>query len=162
MNLKKPIGQINFPKMESSQQKYPPNPRDSTNIFSILFFSWTIPLFKKGYGKILELEDMFRPLKSDHSNLLGDRLERYGFLLQSYNTKLTLKYNKSEDPSRRYGNWIKVNTTEFNHKSFSKAIALFKIRYCSPPLNWLYKLTLRTYINNSNPVAMLLLLLKTR
>ena len=62
--------------MESTQQKCSPNPRDNTNIFSILFFTWTIPLFKKGYGKILQIEDMFQPMKSDHSNLLGDRLEK--------------------------------------------------------------------------------------
>ncbi|EFN66324.1 Probable multidrug resistance-associated protein lethal(2)03659, partial [Camponotus floridanus] len=37
---------------------------------------WTISLFKTGYKKILELEDLFDPLKVDRSNLLGDRLEK--------------------------------------------------------------------------------------
>lgn len=62
--------------MESSQQKSPPNPRDTTNFVSALFFTWTFPLFKKGFSKILQMEDMFRPLKCDHSDLLGDRLEK--------------------------------------------------------------------------------------
>lgn len=61
--------------MESSHIKLEPNPRDITNFLSKIFFIWTIPLFKKGYSKILQMEDMFRPLKSDHSDLLGDRLE---------------------------------------------------------------------------------------
>lgn len=61
--------------MESSQRKLPPNPRDNTNFFSKIFFLWTIPLFKKGYSKILQMEDMFRPLKVDLSESLGNRLD---------------------------------------------------------------------------------------
>lgn len=61
--------------MESSQRKFLPNPREKTNFLSIILFTWTIPLFKKGYGKVLQIEDVFRPLKSDNSDLLGDRLE---------------------------------------------------------------------------------------
>lgn len=61
--------------MESTKRKLPPNPREKTNLLSLLFFTWTIPLFKKGYGKVLELEDIFQPLKSDRSDKLGDRLE---------------------------------------------------------------------------------------
>lgn len=63
--------------MESSQQKFPPNPRDGTNFLSRIFFTWTIPLFAKGYKKVLQMEDMYRPLKCDNSDLLGDRLEEY-------------------------------------------------------------------------------------
>lgn len=55
-----------------------PNPRDTANILSILFFSWTIPIFKKGYRKLLEIEDVFRPLQVDKSQSLGERLQRYG------------------------------------------------------------------------------------
>lgn len=62
--------------MESSQQKCLPNPRENTNILSKLFLLHTIPIFKKGYGKILQMEDMFRVMKSDNSNLLGDNLEK--------------------------------------------------------------------------------------
>lgn len=61
--------------MESTQRKYQPNPRETTNILSVLFFTWTIPLFRKGYSKVLEMSDIFQPLTSDHSDLLGNRLE---------------------------------------------------------------------------------------
>lgn len=54
-----------------------PNPRDTANIFSILFFYWTIPIFKKGYQKLLEIEDVFCPLEVDKSKALGERLQRY-------------------------------------------------------------------------------------
>lgn len=62
-------------KMDRSQQKFLPNPRDSNNVFSILFFTWTIPIFKAGYRKVLQMEDMYRPLRCDLSDSLGDRLE---------------------------------------------------------------------------------------
>lgn len=61
--------------MESSQRKWPPNPRESANILSIIFFTWTWPLFKKGYQNILKLDDIFKPLRCDKSETLGDRLE---------------------------------------------------------------------------------------
>ncbi|EZA62696.1 putative multidrug resistance-associated protein, partial [Ooceraea biroi] len=37
---------------------------------------WTLSLFKTGYKKVLEVEDLFDPLKVDRSTLLGDRLEK--------------------------------------------------------------------------------------
>jgi ATP-binding cassette, subfamily C (CFTR/MRP), member 4 len=52
------------------------NPRENANIFSILTFWWTIDLFKTGYRKVLELNDLFKPLKVDESASLGDRLEK--------------------------------------------------------------------------------------
>lgn len=61
--------------MESIQRTLPPNPREKTNIFSLLLFTWTIPLFKKGYAKVLQLDDIFQPLKCDKSDALGNRLE---------------------------------------------------------------------------------------
>ena len=61
--------------MESNHFKLPPNPRESANILSIVFFIWTLPLFKKGYEKILKLGDIFQALTSDKSDRLGDRLE---------------------------------------------------------------------------------------
>jgi hypothetical protein len=33
-------------------------------------------MFKKGYSKVLEIGDLFRPLKVDESGRLGDRLEK--------------------------------------------------------------------------------------
>lgn len=62
--------------METAIPTLPTNPRDHANIFSIIFFCWTIPLFKKGYRKILEIEDIFQPLIADKSQSLGERLER--------------------------------------------------------------------------------------
>lgn len=62
--------------MQSTQRTLPPNPRESSNIISNLTFAWTAPLFKKGYSKVLELSDIFRPLNCDRSKLLGDRLEQ--------------------------------------------------------------------------------------
>lgn len=61
--------------MESNQRELPPNPRETANIWSIIFFGWTIPLFKKGYATVLQLNDVFRPLNCDKSQSLGDRLE---------------------------------------------------------------------------------------
>lgn len=62
--------------MQSLQKPLIPNPRDKANIFSVLTFWWTLDIFKIGYRKILELEDLYKPIKVDHSELLGDRLER--------------------------------------------------------------------------------------
>lgn len=63
--------------MESNHCKLPTNPRESANIFSIIFFTWTLPLFKKGYEKIqFKLSDIFQPLTSDKSDRLGDQLEK--------------------------------------------------------------------------------------
>lgn len=62
--------------MESSRRTLPKNPRDTSNIFSILTFAWTMPLFKKGYTKVLQLDDFFRPLNCDKSELLGEKLEK--------------------------------------------------------------------------------------
>lgn len=62
--------------MEQSEQKNSENPRDSANIFSILTFWYTLDLFKKGYTKVLEINDLFKPRKVDESGSLGDRLEK--------------------------------------------------------------------------------------
>lgn len=62
--------------MESTKRKFAQNPRENANIFSVLLFYWTIPIFKKGYRKILELEDIFQPLNVDRSEELGDRLDK--------------------------------------------------------------------------------------
>lgn len=61
--------------MEATRRKLLPNPREKANILSVLFFAWTVPLFKKGYAKILQLDDVFQSLNVDKSELLGDRLE---------------------------------------------------------------------------------------
>lgn len=61
--------------MEAIRKPLAPNPRENANILSVLTFWWTIKLFKKGYKKVLELQDLFKPLEVDRSDNLGDRLE---------------------------------------------------------------------------------------
>lgn len=62
-------------KMESKHRKLPPNPREKSNILSLLLFGWTFSIFKKGYTKVLEFDDIYEPLKCDKSDLLGDHIE---------------------------------------------------------------------------------------
>lgn len=62
--------------METDKPILRENPRADANIFSRLTFWWTVSLFKEGYQKVLELGDLFEPLKCDKSEALGDRLER--------------------------------------------------------------------------------------
>lgn len=62
--------------MESTRRDMLPNPREKANILSKIFFAWTVPLFVKGYKKDLDMDDIYRPLHSDRSDGLGDRLER--------------------------------------------------------------------------------------
>lgn len=69
--------------MDTGKRRFLPNPRDKANFFSVLFFSWTYPFFRKGYHKVLGVEDVYQPCQVDGSELLGQRLER-----------LVLVYNK--------------------------------------------------------------------
>ncbi|CAK9798979.1 Probable multidrug resistance-associated protein lethal(2)03659 [Anthophora quadrimaculata] len=62
--------------MDSSNVKSKPNPRERASLLSVLLWWWTIDLFKTGYRKVLQTDDLYDPLKFDRSNLLGDRLER--------------------------------------------------------------------------------------
>lgn len=57
-------------------QKNEENPREKANFLSTLSFFWTIDLFRKGYSKELEISDLYKPLKCDESDRLGDRLEK--------------------------------------------------------------------------------------
>lgn len=63
--------------MEAGKRKLQSNPRQSASVLSILFFSWTIPFFKRSYSKVLDPNDISEPLPIDSSTQLGDRLERY-------------------------------------------------------------------------------------
>ncbi|XP_052868167.1 ATP-binding cassette sub-family C member 4-like [Anopheles cruzii] len=69
--------------MEAVTRKLSPNPRQNANFISVLTFWWTIDLFRKGYSKVLELQDLFRPLDVDRSDVLGDRLEKKWFEQQA-------------------------------------------------------------------------------
>uniref|UniRef100_A0A8C4YYG5 Multidrug resistance-associated protein 4-like n=1 Tax=Gadus morhua TaxID=8049 RepID=A0A8C4YYG5_GADMO len=53
------------------------NPSASANLFSKIFFCWLGPLFKAGYGRRLEEDDMYHVLPEDGSERLGDELQRY-------------------------------------------------------------------------------------
>lgn len=61
--------------MDTSVRALLPNPKDEANIFSVLCFWWTVNIFKRGYKKVLDVADLFQPLKADRSTSLGDRLE---------------------------------------------------------------------------------------
>lgn len=61
--------------MESSRRTLPENPRENSNLLSILTFAWTVPIFQKGYTKVLEFQDFYRPMNCDRSDSLGERLE---------------------------------------------------------------------------------------
>lgn len=62
--------------METVRKKLKENPRDSANIFSVLTFSWVIPLFKEGFNKSLDTEDLFQSRKCDKSKILAEKLQR--------------------------------------------------------------------------------------
>lgn len=57
-------------------RKFLDNPQENAGFFSKLIFFWTISLFRKGYSKILQLEDIFKYLDVDKSESLGDHLEK--------------------------------------------------------------------------------------
>ena len=59
-----------------SNQKVAENPKENANFLSKITFLWTVNLFRKGYRTDLKVEDLYRPLKSDESERLGDRLEK--------------------------------------------------------------------------------------
>lgn len=63
-------------KMEAIQRKLPPNPKDKAGFLSQLLFVWTVPIFKGGYTKALDVADLFQPLRTDRSQSLGDRLDK--------------------------------------------------------------------------------------
>lgn len=60
-----------------SERKFQVNPCQNANYGSKLLFGWTIPLFKRTYGKILDAGDVCRPLTEDQSRALGDRINKY-------------------------------------------------------------------------------------
>ncbi|XP_051166811.1 ATP-binding cassette sub-family C member 4-like [Leptopilina boulardi] len=61
--------------MDGRKENVKPNPREKASWLSILLWWWTVRFFKIGYTKELGTEDLFDPLKTDKSSLLGDRLE---------------------------------------------------------------------------------------
>lgn len=61
--------------MDTGNREYLPNPRDSAGIFSVTFYLWLIPLFRKGYSKVLELSDVYQARRCDRSKTLGQQLQ---------------------------------------------------------------------------------------
>ena len=41
-----------------------------------MFFSYILPLFRLGYRRDLEVEDLCKPLKEHQSNLLGEKIAK--------------------------------------------------------------------------------------
>lgn len=78
--------------MESGRRKLQENPRQTASLISIIFFSWSIPLFKRTYDKTLDAQDASAPLKCDQSSVLGDRIERYAIKFKSIERKLINNY----------------------------------------------------------------------
>ncbi|XP_066141508.1 ATP-binding cassette sub-family C member 4-like [Euwallacea fornicatus] len=62
--------------MDFTEEHVNPNPRDKSTPLGLLFFTYTYGMFKRGYLKTLEEQDLYNPIKSDRSMLLGNRLER--------------------------------------------------------------------------------------
>lgn len=62
--------------METVKPKLLPNPCENSSLLSKVTFSWTLPLFKKGYSKILEISDLYETLNEDRADILGERLNR--------------------------------------------------------------------------------------
>nr|AIN44104.1 multidrug resistance-associated protein 4-like protein [Laodelphax striatellus] len=62
--------------MEALKRKAPENPRERASCLSTVFFLWTYKVLKDGYSRVFEISDICKPLKEDHSDVLGDRLER--------------------------------------------------------------------------------------
>ncbi|XP_072539978.1 ATP-binding cassette sub-family C member 4 isoform X1 [Salminus brasiliensis] len=53
------------------------NPAASANIFSQILFCWLNPLFRIGYKRRLEEDDMFKVLPEDESKRLGEELQSH-------------------------------------------------------------------------------------
>ncbi|XP_047107045.1 ATP-binding cassette sub-family C member 4-like [Schistocerca piceifrons] len=62
--------------MDAGKKRTRHNPRKTANPLSVLFFSYTLPLFREGYSRDLTVDDLFEPLDEDTSALLGDQLEQ--------------------------------------------------------------------------------------
>ncbi|XP_065333029.1 ATP-binding cassette sub-family C member 4-like [Cloeon dipterum] len=55
-----------------------PNPRQDANPLSVMFFAWTLAVFRRVKEDThLELKDLYAPLTEDEAKALGDRLDRH-------------------------------------------------------------------------------------
>ncbi|KAL7825704.1 hypothetical protein SRHO_G00334420 [Serrasalmus rhombeus] len=63
--------------MEPVSKDAKTNPAASASVLSQIFFCWLNPLFRIGYKRRLEEDDMFRVLPEDGSKRLGEELQSY-------------------------------------------------------------------------------------
>ncbi|XP_043846485.1 ATP-binding cassette sub-family C member 4 [Dromiciops gliroides] len=63
--------------MQPVYQDAKPNPLQSANLCSRLFFWWLNPLFQIGHKRRLEEDDMYTVLPEDRSKALGEELQGY-------------------------------------------------------------------------------------
>ncbi|XP_047457991.1 ATP-binding cassette sub-family C member 4-like [Mugil cephalus] len=63
--------------MEPLRKEAKDNPSASANLLSKIFFCWLNPLFRVGYKRKLEEDDMYKVLPGDASDRLGDELQWY-------------------------------------------------------------------------------------
>nr|XP_019945775.1 PREDICTED: multidrug resistance-associated protein 4 isoform X1 [Paralichthys olivaceus]XP_019945776.1 PREDICTED: multidrug resistance-associated protein 4 isoform X1 [Paralichthys olivaceus]XP_019945777.1 PREDICTED: multidrug resistance-associated protein 4 isoform X1 [Paralichthys olivaceus]XP_019945778.1 PREDICTED: multidrug resistance-associated protein 4 isoform X1 [Paralichthys olivaceus]XP_019945779.1 PREDICTED: multidrug resistance-associated protein 4 isoform X1 [Paralichthys olivac len=63
--------------MEPPRKEAKDNPSASANLLSKIFFCWLNPLFRIGYKKKLEEDDMYKVLPEDASHRLGEELQWY-------------------------------------------------------------------------------------
>ncbi|MGH0118924.1 UNVERIFIED_CONTAM: hypothetical protein FKN15_054918 [Acipenser sinensis] len=63
--------------MERLHKDEKPNPSATASVFSNIFFCWLNPLFRIGYKRKLEEDDMYKVLPEDRSERLGEELQWY-------------------------------------------------------------------------------------
>ncbi|XP_042350397.1 ATP-binding cassette sub-family C member 4-like [Plectropomus leopardus] len=63
--------------MEPLRKEAKDNPSASANLLSKIFFCWLNPLFRIGYKRKLEEDDMYKVLPEDASDRLGEELQWY-------------------------------------------------------------------------------------
>ncbi|KAM9830036.1 ATP-binding cassette sub-family C member 4 isoform 1-T1 [Syngnathus typhle] len=63
--------------MENVNKAAKTNPAASANLLSKLIFWWLNPLFRAGYKRKLEEDDLYPVLAEDSSEILGQQLQRY-------------------------------------------------------------------------------------
>ncbi len=62
--------------MDFKEYSLPQNPRAKANPFSKLLFLWMFPLFKKGYKKELQEQDLSDILDEDRTDHVGEKMQR--------------------------------------------------------------------------------------
>ncbi|KAJ8030792.1 hypothetical protein HOLleu_27302 [Holothuria leucospilota] len=70
-----------------------PNPMETADCFSRLFFCWLLPLFNYGYKNTLEITDLYQTLLNDSSRHLADKLNR------EWEKELEKERKTGKDPS---------------------------------------------------------------